>query len=483
MYDVLIIGGGVVGCAAARELSRYDLSILLLEKTSDICAGQSRANTAIIHGGYDAMPGTLKAKYNVLGNAMFDRICSELEVKHKWNTSLVVSFDKNSDFKLNELLERGHKNGVPGLSIIGAEELRRREPHLSKAATAALLVPNGGIVCPYGLTIAYAENAIHNGAKIKRNAGVTAITKENGAWCVTSTAGTFTARAVLNCAGIHSDEINNMVSEDKFYIHPRRGEYYIVDKKYDGYFNASIFQLPTKMGKGILVAPTVDGTLLIGPTAEDIDEKEDTRTTSFGLNKVLRGASVTWEDIPTRGFITTFAGIRAHCDRGDFVLGEAPDAEFFFNAGGIESPGLTSAPALGVYLSELIADRLCAKKKPDFDPIRHAIPTFREMTYLERKRAIAANPDYAKIACRCETVTEAEIRQAIRRPVGARNLDGVKIRVRAGMGRCQGGFCSSRVIEILCEELGLDPLELTKSSPESKLLSHYLFEKEASCND
>ncbi len=480
MYDVLIIGGGVVGCAVARELSRYRLKILLLEKSSDICAGQSRANTAIIHGGYDAKPGTLKAKYNVAGNAMFDRVCSELEVPYKWNSSLVVSFSGEDDSKLDELLERGQKNGVPKLSIIGAEEIWRREPHISRKAARALLVETGGIVCPYGLTIAYAENAARNGVTFIREAAVTEVKKESGAWRVVSGGGTFRASAVVNCAGVHSDEINNMVSEDKFRITPRRGEYYIVDKKYAGYFNAAIFQLPTKMGKGILVTPTVDGTLLAGPTAEDIEERDDTRTTRSGLDKVLAGAFKTWEELPARAFITTFAGIRAHCDRDDFILGEAPDAELFFNAGGVESPGLTSAPAIGCYLAELIADRLSAAKNPRFDPLRRAIPPFREMSNEERARAIAANPDYAKVACRCETVTEAEIRQAIRRPVGARTADGVKMRVRAGMGRCQAGFCTPRTIEILCEELGLDPLEVTKSAGASKLLSHYLFEKEAS---
>ncbi|MCF0247975.1 MAG: NAD(P)/FAD-dependent oxidoreductase, partial [Synergistes sp.] len=370
MYDVLIIGGGVVGCAVARELSRYRLKILLLEKSFDICAGQSKANTAIIHGGYDAKPGTLKAKYNVAGNLMFDRICSELEVPYKWNTSLVVSFNEEDDPKLNELLERGEKNGVKKLSIIGADEIRRREPNVSKKATKALLVETGGIVCPYGLTFAYAENAAENGVEFIRSAEVTNIVKEANGYKVESTAGTFLAKAVVNCAGAHSDAINDMVSEDKFKINPRRGEYYIVDKKYAGYFNAAIFQLPTKLGKGILVAPTVDGTILIGPTAEDIDDSDDTRTTRFGLDKALAGALKTWEELPTRSFITTFSGVRAHSDRDDFIIGEAPDAKLFFNAAGIESPGLTSAPAIAEYLAQMIADKLGAEKNPDFNPKR-----------------------------------------------------------------------------------------------------------------
>ncbi|MCY1713852.1 NAD(P)/FAD-dependent oxidoreductase [Caproiciproducens galactitolivorans] len=477
MIDVIIIGGGVVGCGVARELSRYNLNIALLEKTDDISNGQSKANTAIIHGGYDAKPGTLKAKFNVLGNKMYDRICAELDVPHKRNTSLVVSFGSDGHEALEKLKQQGIENGVPGLSIIGQDELRRREPNIGSTAYEALLVETGGIVCPYEMTQAYAENAAMNGVNFYREAEVTAIEKTQDGWKVISKAGTFTAKAVVNCAGLYSDVINNMVSEDKISIVPRRGEYYIVDKKYANEFHASIFQLPTKMGKGILVSPTVDGTVLLGPTAEDIDDKMDTRTTTEGLAKVLKYASLTWEHIPMRSFITTYSGLRAHCNRDDFVLGEVPDAPMFFNAVGVESPGLTSAPAIAEYLAGMIADKLSAKKNENFDPIRKGIPKFREMNDEQRARAISINPDYAKIVCRCETVTEAEIREAIRRPVGARSVDGIKRRTRAGMGRCQAGFCTPRTVEILCEELHISPLEVTKFGGNSKYIESYLFEK------
>ncbi len=477
MIDVLIIGGGVVGCGVARELSRYNLNIALLEKTDDISNGQSKANTAIIHGGYDAHPGTLKAKFNVLGNQMMDEVCEELDVPHKRNTSLVVSFDAEGHDKLVELKKQGEVNGVPKLSIIGQDELRKREPNIGSTAYEALLVETGGIVCPYELTQAFAENAAMNGVNFYREAEVIAVEKQEGGWKVTSTAGTFTAKTVVNCAGLYSDEINNMVSEDKFTIVPRRGEYYIVDKKFGDIFHASIFQLPTKMGKGILVTPTVDRTVLIGPTAEDIDDKMDTQTTAEGLAKVLKYASLTWEHIPMRNFITTFSGLRAHCNRDDFILGEAPDAPMFFNAGGVESPGLTSSPAIAKYLAEMVADKLNATKKEDFNPIRKGIPKFREMTDEQRAKAISINPDYAKIVCRCETVTEAEIREAIHRPVGARTVDGIKRRTRAGMGRCQAGFCTPKTLEILSEELHISPLEVTKFGGNSKYLEGYLFEK------
>ena len=480
LYDVIVIGGGVVGCGTARELMRHKAKVLLLEKTNDICNGQSKANTAIIHGGYDAKPGTLKAKFNVLGNAMFDQLHEELDVPVQWNTSLVVSFSLEDHPALENLLDQGIQNGVRGeLRIIDEAELRRREPNVGKEAKEALLVGAGGIVCPYELTVAYAENAANNGAEFLRNAEVTEVKKlPNGHWQVVSTAGTFETRAVVNAAGTYADVINNMVSEHKVHIHPRRGEYYILDKKYKDAFHAVMFQLPTKMGKGTLIAPTVDGTVLIGPTAEDIEDKEDKRTTAEGLEKDLRQASRIWENIPTRGFITTFAGLRATGDTGDFILGEAEDAPLFFNCCAIESPGLTSSPAIAKWTAEKIAGRFDLKLNPAFDPIRKAIPKFREMNDAERQAAIAADPDFGKIVCRCETITEAEIRESIRRPVGARDVDGVKRRTRAGMGRCQTGFCTPRTVQILAEELGISPLEVTKFGGDSRILQGYLFEED-----
>ena len=480
MYDVIIIGGGVVGCGTARELMRRKARVLLLEKTNDICNGQSKANTAIIHGGYDAKPGTLKAKFNVLGNAMFDQLHEELDVPVQWNTSLVVSFSEDGHAALEKLLDQGIQNKVRGeLRIIDEKELRRREPNVGSEAKEALLVGSGGIVCPYELTVAYAENAAKNGAEFKRNAEVTEVKKlDNGHWQVVSGAGTFEAKAVVNAAGTYADVINNMVSAHKVRIHPRRGEYYILDKKYKNAFHAAMFQLPTNMGKGILIAPTVDGTVLVGPTAEDIEDKEDKRTTAAGLEKALRQASRTWEHIPTRGFITTFSGLRATGDTGDFILGEAEDAPLFFNCCAIESPGLSSAPAIAKWTAEQITARLGLVENPDFDPIRKAIPKFREMSDEEREAAIAADPDFGKIVCRCETVTEAEIRESIRRPVGARDVDGVKRRTRAGMGRCQAGFCTPRTVQILAEELGVSPLEVTKFGGDSRMLQGYLFEED-----
>ena len=478
MLDVVIIGGGVIGCAVARELSKYELKTVLLEKTADICNGQSKANTAIIHAGYDAKPGTLKAKFNILGHDMFEKVCTELNVPYEWNTSLVVSNHPDDEATLYELLDRAKQNGCPGVRVIEHDELMKLEPNLNLDVCKALYVPTGGICCPYELTQAFAENAAMNGVEFIRNACVTNVEKIDGGWRISSSAGIFETKAVVNAAGIHSDEINNLVSERKLHITPRRGEYYITDKKYRNVFNATIFPCPSKMGKGILVARTVDGTVLLGPTAEDIEEKDDTRTTAFGLAKALDGAQKYWANIPRRDFITNFSGVRAHCDTtNDFVLGEPDDAPMFFNAAGVESPGLTSSPAIGLYLAEMIAEKLNAGINANFDPHREGIKKFREMSNEERAAAIAENPDYAKVVCRCETVTEAEIREAIRRPVGARTIDGIKRRTRAGMGRCQAGFCTPRVVEILCEELGLDPTEVSKFGGKSELLTSHLFKE------
>ena len=474
-YDVIIIGGGVVGCAAARELSRYDLKIALLEKSADICAGQSRANTAIIHGGYDAKPGTRKAYYNVKGNSMFDTVCGELDVPHEWNTSLVVSFAPEEDEQIHELYHRGQENGVPGLQIIDHDEIMRREPNINPDAHLALLVTNGGIVCPYELTVAYAENASKNGVDFFRSSPVTGIRKTDEGWIVETPSKQYSCKAVLNCAGVFSDEIHNMVSKDKLEIKPRRGQYYLLDKKYASSFNAAIFQVPTAMGKGILVSRTVDGTTLLGPTAEDIEDKTDKRTTAEGLADALQGARKTWPNLPARAFITEFSGLRAHCTRNDFIIGAVPDAPMFFDAAGVESPGLTSAPALGVDLAKMIAEELHADMKAGFDPIRKGIPKFRELSNQVRAELITKNPDFAKVICRCETVTEAEIREAIRRPVGARNVDGIKIRTRAGMGRCQAGFCTPRVLEILSEELNVPLEKLQKSESGSRYVYGKIF--------
>jgi len=470
--DVLVVGAGVVGCAVAREASRHALRVCVLEQAGDVAEGSTKANSAIVHAGYDAVPGTAKARFNVRGNALFEDWCRELDVPFVRNTSLVAAFDDRDLAALETLRLRGERNGVPGLRVLAQDEVRALEPNISRSVIGALLAPSGGICCPYGLTFRLAEHAAANGVAFFFERRVVDVARAaDGLWQVTTADGAvFRTRAVVNAAGLYADELNNMVSAQKLSITPRRGEYLMIDKQYAGTFRATIFQVPTPLGKGVLVSPTVDGTLIVGPTAEDVGDKSDTRTTADGLRKVIESAARVWEQVPAGGVIATFSGLRAHGDRDDFLVGEAPDAPFFFNAAAMESPGLTAAPAVAVWLAEQIGRALDAQRATHYVQHTATWKPFREMTDTQRIAAIADDPSYARIVCRCENVTEAEIRAAIRSRIGARTLDGVKRRTRAGMGRCQGGFCTPRIIAILCDELGLTPEEVTKFGGGSRVL-------------
>ncbi len=473
MYDVIIIGAGVTGSSVARELSRYDLKVLVLEKNSDVCEGTSKANSGIVHAGFDAKPGSLKAKLNVQGNRMMEDLSKELDFPFKRNGSIVLAFDESGRPELERLLNQGKANGVEGLEIIDKARLKEMEPNITDTAVAALYAPTGGIVCPFNLTIALAENAAVNGVEFKLNTTVTNIKKKDAGFTVETDQGTFETRALVNAAGVHADTFHNMVCSDKLHIIARKGEYCLMDKKVGDFVSSTIFQLPTKYGKGVLVTPTVHGNLLTGPTAVDIEDGENTQTTTEGLADVLRRAALSVENLPTRQVITSFTGVRAHEEKDDFVIGESGEVPGFFDAAGIESPGLSCAPALGVYLAEQITDRLGAKKKDNFIATRKGIPSMSLASAEERQKLIAKNPLYANVVCRCELVTEGEILDAIHRPLGATTLDGIKRRTRAGMGRCQAGFCSPKTVEILARELGKDISEIRKNNPGSEFLTGF----------
>ena len=477
MVDVVIIGAGVVGCSIARELSRYDLQIQVLERASDVCEGTSKANSGIVHAGFDAHPGTLKAKMNVAGNEKMEALSRELDFPFQRNGSLVLCFAEKDRDKLEKLLEQGIANGVKELRIIEKEELRQMEPDISREAVAALYAPTGGIVCPFGLTIAMAENAAVNGVEFKLETQVFSVKRKENHYLVTTSRGEVECLAVVNAAGVYADTFHNMVSGRRLHIIPRKGEYCLLDKKVGNYVHSTIFQLPTVYGKGVLVTPTVHGNLLIGPTAADIEDKEAVSTTGEGIADVQKRAALSVEKLPTKQIITSFAGLRAHEEGGDFVLGEPEDAPGFFDAAGIESPGLTCAPALGEYLAGLVAERLKAEKKENFVAARKGIPNMALASEEERKKLIAENPAFADVVCRCEMVTEGEILAAIHRPVGATTLDGVKRRTRAGMGRCQAGFCSPRTVELLARELNRDMAEITKNEKGSEFLTGYIKEE------
>lgn len=470
MFDVVIVGAGVVGSSVARELSKYDLKICVLEKGPDVAVGTSKANSGIVHAGHDTKTNSLKSVLNVKGNAMFDRLSKELDFPFKRNGSLVICFEERDMDKLIALKEKGDRNGVPGLEILTKERLRELEPNINEEAVAALYAPTGGIVCPYEMTIAYAENANANGVEFVFNCEVKNISKSQNGFTIETRTGIYESKILINAAGLFSDDLNNMVSKNKIDLVARKGEYCLFDKLAGEATTRTIFQLPTDLGKGVLVTPTVDGNLLIGPNAVDIEDKLNLSTTQEGLDEILSKAKKTLKEVPMRQIITSFSGIRAHSSEDDFIIGEAEDAEGFINAAGIESPGLSSAPAIAEMVENIVVEKLNPAKNNSFNPVRHGIPKFREMDNEERKNIIKSNPSYGKIVCRCETVTEGEIIDAIRRPLGAKDLDGLKKRTRAGMGRCQSGFCSTKLVNILAKELNIPITEVTKFGGESNLL-------------
>lgn len=467
-YDAIVVGAGVVGSAVARELSRRRGNFLVVEKALDVCEGTSKANSAIIHAGFDAEPGTMKAKMNVKGNRMMDQLSEELDIPFKRVGAFVVCFSEEELPKLQELYDRGVKNGVSGMKLLTGDQARALEPNLSEEVAGALLAETSGIVCPFELTLGMAESAAKNGVKFSFDTQVTGLERNGDGWTLHTSQGDLETRVVVNAAGVHSDELHNLVCEEKLHITPRRGEYCLLDRTAGGHVSHTVFQLPGKYGKGVLVSPTVHGNLLLGPTAKDIEEKEDTATTGAGLAEVLEKSALGVKNIPTRQVITSFSGLRAHEDGDDFVLGES--AEGFFDAAGIESPGLTSAPAIGEYLAGLIAQKLGLPENPEFDPIRKGVPKLKEMEPEKRAEMIRKNPAYGQIICRCEEVSQGEILDAIHGILGAKTLDGVKRRTRAGMGRCQAGFCSPRVMDLLSKELSLDLTQVRKSGKQSQIV-------------
>ena len=471
MYDVIVIGAGVSGSATARELSRYDLKVGVLEKEEDVCCGTSKANSGIVHAGFDARPGSLMAKMNVRGNQMMEQLTEDLDIPFERNGSLVLCFAKDEMERLKKLKKQGEENGVKRLQILSGEEVRRMEPDLSKEVYAALYAPTGGIVCPFELNLALAENACQNGAEFYFDTVVEQIEKTEGGYRIHAGEKTYETRCVVNAAGVYADVFHNMVSEKKIRITPRKGEYYLLDKKAGTTVHHTIFQIPGAYGKGVLVTPTTHGNLLVGPTAVDIEEKEGTNTTKTGLDEVAQKAVRSVPNLPLRQVITSFAGLRAHEDGHEFIIREVEDAEGFFDCAGIESPGLTSAPAIGEMVAQILKDKMDLEEKEDFIATRKGVLDPNTLSKEERMELIKEKPEYGNIICRCEMVTEGEIMDAINRPLGAKSLDGVKRRTRAGMGRCQAGFCSPRTMEILARERHVSMFEITKSGGDSKIVT------------
>lgn len=476
--DILIAGGGVIGCALARELSRLDASVAVLDRAWDVAEGASKANSGIVHAGYDAVPGTRKAKYNVEGANMYPALCEELGVPYRRCGALVVGFSPEDRVTLQELLDRGVANGVPDLCIIEREELLALEPNLNPAACCALLVPTSGIVSPYELTFALADDAAANGVNFHFGEEIRSVSPQaEGGFRVETGRGVWHCRIFVNCAGASSADLHNQLSAQKLSLTHRRGQYYLLDRPAHPPFERTIFQCPSVMGKGILVSPTVHGNVLLGPSAEDIDDPLDTQTTQAGLDSVMEKVRLTWPGVSLRTNITNFSGVRAHEAGGDFILGPVDGCPGAYEAVGIESPGLSSAPALARALAACIEEEQGLKRKAHVVPYQKPAIPFREMTPDQQEQALRDNPLYGSIICRCEVITEAEIVAAVHRPVPATSIDAVKRRTRAGMGRCQGGFCSPRVAAIISRETGIPMLDITKNGGDSYLLTGTLTDR------
>lgn len=461
MFDVAIIGAGITGAMIARNLSAYKLNVCICEKENDVAMGATKANSAIVHAGFDAKEGSLKAKLNILGAGMLKQIASELGVAYRQNGSLVIGFNEEDEKTIETLYKRGVSNGVEKLQTINRDELKKLEKNISDDATCALYAPTGAIICPYELTIALIGNAMDNGTELKLNFEVEKIISNPEYYEIKSEKETVKARYVVNAAGMYADKIAAMIGDNSFKIHPRRGEYILLDKECQNTVSHTVFSIPSKMGKGILITPTVDNNILIGPTSVDICDKEDKSTTESGFTAIIAKAKKNIKNIPFNKTITSFCGLRAVGDTGDFIINSP--TKRFVNVAGIESPGLSASPAIAQYSINILQQQgLKLDKKEDYNPIRKSMHAFREMSIKEKNEVIKKHPEYGKIVCRCEKVTEGEILDAIRQNPKAHDLDGVKRRTRAQMGRCQGGFCMPHIIELLAREQKIKYEEVTK---------------------
>ncbi len=464
-FDVAVIGGGIVGTAVVRELSRYTLRSVLIEKEAEVGWGTTKANSGIVHAGFHDKPGTNKAKYCVPGNALYPALCQELDVNFRQNGIFMVARTDEEAELLHTYLEQGRENGVPGIRLVNAEEAVALEPNLTKDTKAALDAPSGGVVAPFELATALMENAEDNGAELLTETRVEDIAWDGTSFTIQTNRGSVTASHIINAAGLFADRIAAMVDDTSFSIVPRKGEEYLMDKAMGDIVERTIFPVPTGWTKGVLVIPTVDGNLMIGPTGETIERRDDMATTAEGFAQVYQNVKTLVEGIDPSKVIAPFAGIRAASDRGDFVIEPSSVCPAMIHAAGMESPGLTAAPAIALDVVRMLQDQVALTKKPDFRPRRRPVVRFHQLSREEQAGLIEQDARYGRIVCRCETVTEAEVIDAVKR--GGRTIDGIKFRVRAGAGRCQGGFCMPLVMKILSRELGIPMQEVSKRGGET----------------
>ncbi len=473
VYDVAIVGAGVIGGMLARELSRYQLSVCVLEKENDVACGASRANSGIIHGGYDPEPGTLKAELNAKGVELLFTAARQLNVPHKRNGSMICAFSEEENKTLEKLYQQGIENEIPGMELLSGDAARQLEPALSPEITKVLRVTNAGIICPYALTIAAVGNAMDNGVELKCNFAVCGIEKSGEVFKITAKDGSAVqSRYLVNCAGGFGDKVAEMAGDACFAVIPRAGEYMLMDKQAGKLVQHTIFQVPTVEGKGILVTPTADGNLLVGPTATKVATPESRDTTPEGLATVSRLAVKSVPSVDFRQVITSFTGVRASVAGGEFILKASDKVSGLIHAGGVDSPGLTCCVSIAKYLVDILkAQGLSLEEKTQWNPEREDTHAFQHMSDEEKDVFIRENPAYGKVVCRCETISEGEILAAITTNPPARDIDGVKRRTRSGMGRCQGGFCGPYIMSLLSQEMGVGVEEVTKSGGDSYMVT------------
>lgn len=468
MKDIIVIGAGVVGCSIARELSKYNLDVLVVEKNSDVSEGISKGNSGIVHAGYNEKIGTLKAKLNIEGNKMFHDLSRDLQFPFKRNGAFILAFSNDDMKTLESLKENGEKLGVEGLEILTREEALNIEPNLNKEIVGVLNVKTSGIVSPYEMTIALAENAAENGVEFKLNSKVTNIEKTSEGYKVTlNNKEVVNGKLIINASGLEGAFLNNLVSMTKRKINPVKGEYCLFDKVAGAMITKTLFQVPSDLSKGVLVTPTAEGNLLVGPNAE---EGKELKTSREGIDEILDKSKKSVEELPIARILNTFSGIRPKTKGGDFIIEEAEDAKNFINVIGIDSPGLTAAPAIGVYVVNIIKEKLDLVEKKNFKKTREKIARFAELSLEEKNTLIKEKPAYGHMVCKCEFVTEGEIIEAIHRPIPALTVDAIKRRTRASMGGCQGVGCTLPISKILSRELGIDISDINKNSEGSPVI-------------
>lgn len=481
IYDVIIVGGGVIGCAIARELSKYKLRTVLLEKNNDVCNETSAANSAIVHSGYDPLPNSLKAQMNVLGNSMYPQMCKELDVPFIQNGSLTIATTDDEMNTLLSLQKRANENKVE-TKILSSEEVLKLEPQLNKDIKGALFAPTCGIVNPFELTVALMENAMDNGVELLLNHEVNNIKiNENSVSVFCKNDKELECKVLINAAGLFADDINAFVDKDSFTITPRKGQYFVLDHFDLNFVKHTLFMVPSDKGKGVLVTPTTSGNYLIGPSSDFVDDKQDLSTTKDILDSVRSQASRIIENIPYANLIRQYSGLRAVSSTGDFIIEHSKVSKNLINVAGIQSPGLASCPAIALKVVELLKECMPLNENAEFNPIRRKVYRLKEMSIEDKNKLISENPQFGHIVCRCEKISEGEIVDCIHRNCGATTVKGVKKRCRPGFGKCQGAMCEASVIKILARELKKDESEILYSENGSNILKYET--KVGDCHD